>query len=223
MSRYRLVAAPALVTLTVTLVRLFGELQHWSPTMFRRDPGGLGALVGIIWLAPVFGVYFARKLVKRGDGPVGPGRAVAHAFMGVCVFLGWAVLSLLLVQPARYTVPRPAQFQVQVITGAAAALVVVILQMRGWAALCKTLLVYAAAARVPVVVVMLLAIFGGWGTHYDAFPAGFPLTSAFEKWFWGGVLVQMTVHLGNTVLLGSLFGSLGAAWVLRKRSSGEVA
>jgi hypothetical protein len=223
LSRYRLVAIPALVTLVVTLVRLFGELQHWSPTMFRRDPGGLGALVGIIWLAPIFGVYFALKLVKSGAGPASPGRAIAHAFMGVGVFLGWAALSLLLVQPGRDTVPRPAQFQVQVITGAAAALGVVILQMRGWAALCKTLLVYAASARVPVVIVMLLAIFGGWGTHYDAFPAGFPLTGAFEKWFWGGALVQMTVHLGNTVLLGSLFGSLGAAWVLRKRGSAEVA
>jgi hypothetical protein len=69
----------------------------------------------------------------------------------------------------------------------------------------------SGSARVPVVIVMLLAIFGGWGTHYDAFPAGFPLTGAFEKWSWGGALVQMTVHLGNTVLLGSLFGSLGVA------------
>lgn len=219
MSRYRLVAVPALITLSVTLLRLYGELQHWSPALFRREPGGLGALIGIIWLAPVFGVYFARTLIGRGAGPVSPGRAVAHAFMGVGAFVGWAALSLVLVQPAPGTVPRPEQFQVQVVTGAAAALAVVVLQARGWPALCRVLLLYAAAARVPVVIVMLLAIFGGWGTHYDAFPAGFPLTGALEKWFWGGVLVQMTVHLANTVLLGSLFGSLQAAWLLRTRRS----
>ncbi len=60
-SRARLIAVPALVTLAVTLLRLCGELRHWSPTLVRSDPGGLGAAVGIIWLAPAFGVYFARQ------------------------------------------------------------------------------------------------------------------------------------------------------------------
>jgi hypothetical protein len=69
---------------------------------------------------------------------------------------------------------------------------------------------------------MLLAISGNWGTHYDAFPPGFPFTSAMEKWFWGGLLVQMTIHVGNTVLLGSLFGSVATALVLRKPRSPQV-
>lgn len=76
------------------------------------------------------------------------------------------------------------RFQVQVITGAAMALGIVMLQLRGWPALGQVLLLYALAARMPVVIVMLFAILGSWGTHYDAFPAGFPLTGSLEKWFW---------------------------------------
>ncbi len=36
----RLILVPAIITLAVTLLRLTGELQGWSPKLFNADPGG---------------------------------------------------------------------------------------------------------------------------------------------------------------------------------------
>ena len=49
----RLILVPAVITLAVTLLRLVGQLQGWSPTLFNRECGFCGALVGIVWLVPV--------------------------------------------------------------------------------------------------------------------------------------------------------------------------
>ena len=65
----RLVLVPAVITLAVTLLRLVGELQNWSSTLFNREAGGGGALIGIVWLVPIFGVYFALRLAREGEGP----------------------------------------------------------------------------------------------------------------------------------------------------------
>src|SRR5713226_3443316 len=78
----RLILVPALITLAVTLIRLIGELARWSPALFNRDAGGPGALVGIVWLIPVFGVLFALRLARDGEGPP----SLAKAF-------GWAILA----------------------------------------------------------------------------------------------------------------------------------
>jgi hypothetical protein len=43
----QIVVVPAIITLAVTLLRLFGELQHWSPNLFNPVAGGGGALIGI--------------------------------------------------------------------------------------------------------------------------------------------------------------------------------
>ena len=67
-SLVRLVRVPALITLGVTLLRLIGELQRWSPKLFNREAGGGGALVGIslavdgreAWYLPV-GHYLAEE------------------------------------------------------------------------------------------------------------------------------------------------------------------
>jgi hypothetical protein len=208
----RLVAVPGLIALAVTLLRLIGELRGWSPTLFGRGAGGLGALVGIIWLAPLFGVYFALRLLKLGAGPASPRKAVVHALWGVGLFMAFGLITFLLWPP----------YRVQVMTTAAVALGIVILQVRGWPALCQVLLFYALASRVPVAIVMLFAILGSWGTHYDAFPPGFPLVDPLEKWLWGGLAVQMTVWVGITVLLGAFFGSITAAVVLKRQGLNAV-
>lgn len=68
----RLILVPALLTLGVTLLRLAGELMNGSPALFSRAVGGGAAVVGIIWLVPVFGVYFARCLAREGaSAPAG--------------------------------------------------------------------------------------------------------------------------------------------------------
>jgi hypothetical protein len=72
----KLVLAPALITLGVTLLRVMGELLHWSRRLFNPAPGGGGAVVGIVWLIPFFGVYFALRLARSGEVPEHPGRAM---------------------------------------------------------------------------------------------------------------------------------------------------
>ena len=65
----RLVIVPVLISLVVTLWRLTGELLTWSTFFFNPEAGGVGAVIGITWLAPIFGIYFALHLAKNGDGP----------------------------------------------------------------------------------------------------------------------------------------------------------
>ena len=52
----RVVLAPTLITLGVTLLRLAGELRGWPSPWFDKTNG----FVGITWfLPPIFGCYFA--------------------------------------------------------------------------------------------------------------------------------------------------------------------
>ena len=62
----KLILVPAVITLAVTLLRLVGELQRWSPALFNRGEeqwstsapstarSTAAALVGIVWLVPLF-------------------------------------------------------------------------------------------------------------------------------------------------------------------------
>ena len=112
----KLITVPAIITAVVTIVRLLGEFGNLPSWLASKEAGGGGALIGITWLAPIFAVYFATKLV-----------------------------------------------------GASGTF---------WKNLAKTLFYYGLAARIPVIIIMGLAIFGNWGTHYDAFPPSFPAMSA---------------------------------------------
>jgi hypothetical protein len=97
-----------------------------------------------------------------------------------------------------------------------AAIVAVPIAIRAWPALGRVLLAYAFAARIPVAVVMLFAIFGNWGTHYDVAPPGFPQMGPLAKWAWIGLLPQMTIWIAFTVVIGGLFGIVAAAVVSRR-------
>ena len=83
---------------------------------------------------------------------------------------------------------------------------------RAWPDLAKTLFTYALAARIPVAMVMLVAIFGSWGTHYDVLPPNPTpeLRSAgpLARWFYIGLLPQMTIWIANAVLVGTLLGAV---------------
>ena len=76
---------------------------------------------------------------------------------------------------------------------------------------------YGLAARIPVVVVMLFAILGNWGTHYDVPPPNLPAMGAFAKWLVTGVVPQLTIWIWFTVTIGSLFGAVVAAVMGRAR------
>src|SRR5215470_18133009 len=88
----RLILAPAAISLVITLVRLIGELRHWSDRWFSTEtggvtPSGLTWVIGITWLALPFGVYFALRLVAAGDDPPKVGKALVTAGIGLVVLL----------------------------------------------------------------------------------------------------------------------------------------
>ena len=209
-----LILVPAIITFAVTLLRLVGELNHWSPALFNPAAGGGGSLVGISWLIPVFAIYFAWILGKRGEGPTHPWKAFGLALLifvaTVALFVG--------VQVAKMS---PAAF---FLIAGVVSWIAVVLVLRAWPALGKTLLAYALAARIPVAVVMIFAIYGRWGTHYDVAPPD-PATAAvveamspFMKWVWIGLLPQMSVWIFMTVVAGMVVGTLTAALVGPKRA-----
>ena len=198
----RLIFVPALITLAVTVLRLVGELQNWSPRFFSREAGGAGAIIGIVWLVPVFGVYFALKLARAGEGPSSLGAAIGLALAG------------LLVIPATVAISRALGLKMPVIVAVfgVMSLAGLTLAWRGWPALGRTLFAYALAARVPVAALMLIAILARWGTHYEKGPPSFPAMGAVATWFW----------IAFTVVVGCLFGGIAAAVALRGRRPATV-
>jgi hypothetical protein len=207
----RLVVVPAVITLAVTLLRLFGELQGWSPRLFSREAGGGGALVGISWLVPVFGAWFGWKLAASGQRPASAWRALGLTVLGLAILpVSGFVAARLGVDPVSLTT-----LGVYAVVSVAGLLVAFV----AWPALGRVLLAYALAARVPVVFVMLAAILGSWGTHYDVPPPGLPAMAPLSRWLVIGVLPQMTVWLWFTVVIGALFGIGAAALARRRRAS----
>jgi uncharacterized membrane protein YeaQ/YmgE (transglycosylase-associated protein family) len=193
-----LILGPAIITLAVTLLRLVGELQGWSPRLFSREPGGAGALVGIVWLAPIFGIYFAMKLARIARPP-SAGQAVGYSLAAVALALvsGFAAGAMLKGN-------QNAQFGVFLVIGLVGAAIA----YRGWPALGKTLLAYGLAARVPVAIVMLFAIYANWGTHYDVVPPGFPEMDPLRKWLFIGLVPQLFAWIPFTMIVGAVCGSV---------------
>jgi hypothetical protein len=197
-STRRLVLVPALITLAITLLRLVGELNHWSPALFNRAAGGGGALIGIVWLVPILGVYFALRLRKAGRGPASRGGAIGHALAGVAVF------AVLLAVAARAVPSMAGRAAIINVAAAIAAWVA----CRGWPALGRVEFAYALAARIPVAILMLVAMAANWGTHYELGPPGLPEMGLVPRWVVIGLLPQLVFWVGFTVVVGCLFGSL---------------
>ena len=87
-----------------------------------------------------------------------------------------------------------------------------------WPALGRILLAYACAARIPVAIVMALAIWKHWGTHYDAPPLGYPPMLPLRRWLWTGLLPQGTIWIAWTLATGMVLAPLGHwAGALRRR------
>src|SRR2546425_9157559 len=79
----KLILVPSLITLGVTILRVVGELQNWSPVLFGKAAGGGGAVVGIAWLPIFFGIYFALKLSGAGAGSASLGRTFVFWGLGL--------------------------------------------------------------------------------------------------------------------------------------------
>ena len=204
-----MILVPAVITLAVTILRLTGELNGWSPLLFNSEAGGGGAIVGIAWLVPIFGVYFALRLARSGGAPTSAGRVLAYAAGGLAAAVAIMIGGSLLVGEA---------YPVAMLVPAVAGIVGMSIACRGWCALGRILFYYALAARIPVILITLLAVVGDWGTHYDAVPPGFPEMSAMGKFFWSGVVPQLTVWVAYTMVVGALFGGIAVAVTSRRRS-----
>jgi hypothetical protein len=205
-----MILVPAVITLAVTILRLVGELNGWSPLLFNSDAGGGGAIVGITWLVPIFGVHFALRLAKSGGAPASAGRGLAYAAGGLAATVAIMIGGSLLVGEA---------YPVAILVPAVAGIVGMSIACRGWCALGRILFYYALAARIPVILITLPAVLGDWGTHYDAVPPGFPEMSAMGKFFWSGVVPQLTIWVAYTMVVGALFGGI-ALLVTGRRKSG---
>jgi hypothetical protein len=198
-----MIAVPALITLAVTALRLLGELQGWSSTFFSRAAGGGGSLVGISWLVPFFGAWFGWVLARKGAPPSRLGRAFGLTVLAIALL----PLSGLLAARAGLAATDLRTLYVYAVV----ALVGVAVAVSAWPFLGRTLVAYGLAARVPVALVMLVAMLGNWGTHYDVAPPGLPAMSPFAKWLAIGLLPQLTVWIWFTVAIGMLFGLAAGA------------
>jgi hypothetical protein len=199
----QLILVPALISLAVTILRLTGELAHWSQKYFNTGVGGGGSIVGITWLAPIFGAYFAAKLARTGAGPPSAWRAMGFAALGAAVLVGGSALG--------QTLPSLSGFYVRLLYIWAVFAVAGIVTFPGWPALFKVQLAYAYSARFPVVLVMFVAFQQGWVTHYSATtrdtPPGFNL---WPKFLWLGFFPQLIFWVGFTLVSGMLSGGFVA-------------
>jgi hypothetical protein len=203
---------PALIALAMTLLRLVGELRGWSEAWFSRATSGLvptGAvswLVGITWLALPFGAWFAWRLARSGEARPSGGRALLLAGLGLVALYGGTRLVPLL------RLGFPGFLLVIWTVGVLAA----VLAWQAWPALGRVVLAYGLLSRAVVALVMLLAMQGRWGTHYDY--ADMPWVR--EMPFWTAYLMfafipQLVFWVAYTVVLGMLGGAFVAALRVR--------
>jgi len=198
----QLILVPAVISLAVTLLRLIGELQNWSPLLFNPSAGGGMALVGITWLVPIFGIYFALKLTKSGNGPRSAGKVIGFAILAIVVVIGISMGTTIAF--GQENLP------VLVIMEVLVTIVGLAIVSKVWPELFKTLVAYAFAARIPVAILMFFAVMGNWGTHYDVPPPNFPEMGWIAKWLLIGLLPQLTVWICFTAVIGMLFGGVAA-------------
>ncbi|MGD0126028.1 MAG: hypothetical protein ABSF46_11740 [Terriglobia bacterium] len=211
-----LITIPALITLGITILRVVGELEHWPKPWFSAAAGGGGAIVGISWLPIIFGPYFAWKLAGAGDGPSSVGKAIGLALAGFVVVVAGGAIAGIAATKQSFNLAGVG-FLVILVAGFIARL--------GWRTLGNVLFAYAFAARIPVLIVMFIAMSAnggqGWGTHYDVVPPNFHSMAFAVKFLYFALVPQMTLWIGFTVVVGSIFGAIAA--VLNRRGKPAVA
>ncbi|HXW12963.1 MAG TPA: hypothetical protein VEN79_00510 [Terriglobia bacterium] len=205
-----LILVPALITLGITLLRLGGELAHWSPLFFSPAPGGGAAIVGISWLPIVFGPYFAVKLTRLGHGTSGVWKTFGLSLLGLAIMIVGGYIGF----------GPQVKFPGREILGILLMVLGPTLVTLSWPALFRVLVAYGYAARIPVAIVMFFAIRGHWGTHYDVLPPNYSgPTSFFGEYMMIAFLPQMVLWIAFTVVVGALFGSVVTALAFRGKTA----
>jgi hypothetical protein len=201
----RLIMYPVVITLAVTLLRLFGELMG-GPTILFGTRSGTGAIVGITWLPFIFGPYFAVKLFDRNMKPSSVGKTIVFALVGFVIL---SVGSVLAFTPTFL-------FTGHVAVGLLFMVVAVVLQYLPWHELAQTLIAYGYLARFPVVIVMYFAMRGNWHTHYNAMLPGLEHISFWTRFLYIAIAPQLIMWIAFTMTVGALFGGIYTAIVRRK-------
>ena len=213
----RLVLVPALLTLAITVVRLVGQIQGWSPAIFGKpEAGGGGALLGISWLIFLFGLWFGIRLARSGAGPKSPGKTLLLALVAIgVVFGGMAALQATEVMwfPDEEHPGEPRGLPWMLGLMALGCLI----SAMAWGRAALVLFVYGLLARIPVVIVTLIALGqDGWNTHYTKIPPFF--TNIAEADRTGFLLLpQLTFWPALTVLFGTAMASIGALLFRRRQ------
>jgi hypothetical protein len=212
--RLRLIMIPAIISLCMTLLRLFGELGHWSERWFEPVtrgilPGAVGWVFGITWLAIPFGIYFAWRLFVPEQEPKSVTKAVGAGFSGLLLSL----LSLYMIVPflnSTFHLREQGLLPYLVVIWGGMA-IAVIPSIWAWPELAKTLAVYGLAARLPVAITMFLAMRGNWGTHYDYVDIPqFQSIPFWERFLTTAFIPQLVFWVAFTMMIGGLAGSLAA-------------
>jgi hypothetical protein len=131
----RLIAVPGVISIAVTALRLAGELLHWPKPFVNSDVCGK-AILGVIWLVPIFVIYFAVRLLHAGDTPQRFGRPLFLAISGLALKLAG---TFLMESHAMTYAPRLSMNFI-------VTLIALVLCAMAWRTLCKG----AAGLRIPV-------------------------------------------------------------------------
>jgi hypothetical protein len=193
-----------MISAAVTLLRLLGEVRHWSPRFFASQTGGLAPtgltwVFGMSWLPVLFGPYFLDRL-RRTEEPAPP----------LKVFLLGAAGASLVLLGDRFVLPLVRLPFPQFLLGVWAVMAAgAALQAEGWSPLFRTLLLYGLGSRALVALVMLFAMIGNWGTHYDyvGMPPEFQMPLV-PRFLWLALFPQLVFWVGFTIILGSFCAGL---------------
>ena len=195
----------SLLTLVVTIVRVFGEREGWSAAWFDAVVCNPFNPLGIVWLVPVFGFLFGRRLAQQGSRP-----PFVPAFFVPMFGL------LLLAGAGGYMRKELAGEALR--TGFSwllwAGPVLALLGLFAWPRAFVANLAYAVLARLPVVAVQVLDVQSGWQTSYGHVHPKLPPMTADER-LWLLALTQAAIWVPFTILLGGGSAALGALTVRR--------
>ena len=197
-----LFAAGAL-TLLVTVVRAIGECSQWDAAWFSSEAGSPFNPFGIVWLVPVFGFLFGRRLAQSGGVP----RFVTGFYVPMFGFSAMMGAAFVLQE----------QFQGDQLRTALTyffywAPALSLLALFAWPRAFVALLAYGIVARLPVMVVQYLDVQNGWQTHYGRVHPGLGMLSADDR-VWLLTLAQAGFWIPFTVTLGCACAAIGALTV----------
>jgi hypothetical protein len=204
-STARLIAVPAIISICVTLLRLIGELRHWPRPLVNSDVCGK-AVLGVVWLVPIFGIYFAVRVFQVGNGPQGFVRPLLLATSALALKLAGTFLM-------ESHMPYAARISMNFVV----TLIAVVFCAIAWPTLAKVLLVYGYLSRIPVAIVQYLAMRGHWGTHYDALDPGFPPIGFWPTFVRVSLVPNIFFMEAYTVVVGALVGTIAVTVLARFR------